>query len=306
MQAAREAARRSQCSNNMKQLGLALHNYHDMFNAFCPGGISQGWAVNAPGAGTTPAVSGTPDAHTKNLSGLVLLLPFLEQQPLYDQFDFRLPACDYRGLNPGGPLPGPVPTGNAFVVSQRVAAFRCPTDSGDPLLPASGSYAIIGAGGPQGMKTNYEFVGRGVDQYYYHNYWRMARSAAAATLPMFGENSEAKMRDVRDGTSNTAAMVERTYDVYNGECSAWGFRHYLSVTPDLRYRINRWDRQGSTYYPGLPGQLGDWYWAGSQHPGGCHILMADASVHFVSQTTDLVIMSAMQTMKGSESYANPF
>jgi prepilin-type N-terminal cleavage/methylation domain-containing protein len=81
VQAAREAARRSQCTNHMKQMGLALHNYHSSFNCFPPGGINYGWASNAS---TEPA-----DKLVLNFNGLVCLLPYVEQQALYDKYDFR-------------------------------------------------------------------------------------------------------------------------------------------------------------------------------------------------------------------------
>ncbi|MFH1266895.1 MAG: DUF1559 domain-containing protein [Planctomycetota bacterium] len=294
VQAAREAARRAQCTNNMKQLGLALHNYHDTFKCFCPSSISKGWAVNAGGN----------DPMTLNLNGLVLLLPYLEQSALYDKYDFKQAASDYMGLQPGGPLMGdPVTSGNADVISQRVAAFTCPSDAGDPLLPASGGYAIKGSGGPRGVKTCYDFCGRGVYHYYYHNYWKRYCKTNTTIAPMFGENSATKFRDVKDGTANTFAMVERTYDVYNGDCSAWGYRAYVMVPPDIRYGLNRWPRSTN---PGRRGQLGDWYWAGSLHPGGLNFLMADGSVQFVSETADQGILNATLTMAGGEVVGTPF
>ena len=82
IQAAREAARRSQCQNNVKQLGVALHNYHDTNKVFPPGGIDYGWSSNMAGS-AEPA-----NKLVKNLNGLALLLPYLEQQSLYSQMDF--------------------------------------------------------------------------------------------------------------------------------------------------------------------------------------------------------------------------
>ena len=91
VQAAREAARRSQCTNNMKQLGLALHNYHDTHLVFPPAGLDYGLAMTG---GTEP-----PGKTVKNMNGLVLLLPYLEQQPLFDKFDCRqrFSDCTYDG-----------------------------------------------------------------------------------------------------------------------------------------------------------------------------------------------------------------
>ena len=86
VQAAREAARRSQCTNNMKQLGVALHNYHDTHKVFPPGGLDYGHA----GTGPHPSLPGGVEPANKlvkNMNGLVLLLPYIEQQSLYDQYD---------------------------------------------------------------------------------------------------------------------------------------------------------------------------------------------------------------------------
>ena len=82
IQAAREAARRTECTNKMKQLGVAIHNYHDTHKQFPPAGINYGWA----GAGVTNPITG----QILNVSGWSMTLPFLEQQQLYDQYDFKV------------------------------------------------------------------------------------------------------------------------------------------------------------------------------------------------------------------------
>ena len=78
VQAAREAARALQCKSNMKQIGVALHNYNAAIRAFPPAGIGYGWC------------SGTTDDYVLNAKGLLMLLPHLEQQGLYDQYN---PIC---------------------------------------------------------------------------------------------------------------------------------------------------------------------------------------------------------------------
>ena len=82
IQAAREAARRAQCGNNLKQLGVAVHNYHDAYQVFPPAGIGYGWCSE-----------GRPGFPTMlNVSGWTMVLPFLEQQSLYDRYDPRQSA----------------------------------------------------------------------------------------------------------------------------------------------------------------------------------------------------------------------
>src|SRR5690606_25773131 len=96
VQQAREAARRSACKNNLKQLGLALHNYLDVHSVFPPATIAQGQCAGSAGAAatSTPTKGPTGANVAHNGSGLVLLLPQLEQGPLYDQLNFSLAFDD--------------------------------------------------------------------------------------------------------------------------------------------------------------------------------------------------------------------
>ena len=97
VQAAREAARRAHCTNNLKQLGVALHNYHDSFKCFPASGINRGWANSA---GYEAA-----DKLVLNQNGLLSLLPYIEQQPLYGsvRFEFhRRPLHSQHGRTAGG------------------------------------------------------------------------------------------------------------------------------------------------------------------------------------------------------------
>src|SRR5690606_30201606 len=105
---AREAARRTQCKNNLKQIGLALHNYHDVHLSFPASAYARGWSVSA----ATGA-----DTQTLNATGWTSLLPFIEQGNLYDQYDHRQAAGHYIA-NGGNPVAGDaVTSGNAAVVS---------------------------------------------------------------------------------------------------------------------------------------------------------------------------------------------
>jgi prepilin-type N-terminal cleavage/methylation domain-containing protein/prepilin-type processing-associated H-X9-DG protein len=112
VQAAREAARRVSCINNLKQIGLALHNYHQINDVFPPGGFpayipNQNMGNNA-----------SPSAHAR-------LLPFLEQQPLYDALNWSLPVIN----DPVPPGTGYAPYANSTVTITRLTAFLCPSDT---------------------------------------------------------------------------------------------------------------------------------------------------------------------------------
>ncbi len=109
VQQAREAARRTQCKNNFKQLGIALHNYHDTYKMFPPNGV----------AGTTENIGGRYNQAWLAWSGLTMLLPYIEQSTIYNQINF-----DYRWDNNNGG------TRNNTMARTRISAFVCPSDPG--------------------------------------------------------------------------------------------------------------------------------------------------------------------------------
>ncbi len=111
VQAAREAARRVSCVNNLKQIGLALHNYHQINDVFPPGGFP----AYTPTANT--GNNSSPSAHAR-------LLPFLEQQPLFDALNWSLPVIN----DPQPPGTGYAPYANTTVTITRLNAFLCPSD----------------------------------------------------------------------------------------------------------------------------------------------------------------------------------
>ncbi len=303
VQAAREAARRSQCTNNLKQLGIALHNYHDTFKQFPPAQVDRGWA----GTGGSYEQY-TPNKRNKNHSGTTLLLPFMEQQALYDQFDFTQ-AAGWLIVSSGKPLAGdPVASGNAAIVGTIINTLLCPSDPGEPLTatntwnrytPTSSASAYRGA------KTNYDFSVEAGD-YYRFNYWK-ARSAH--TRYLFGENSDSKFASLLDGASNTVAMAETLRTVANGHCPTWGYRGWVMTGVDLDYGINVTD------IPATWGWVSDkvdrkhrlrtWGVGGSLHPGGLNACLGDGSVRFISETTPTTVLDAISTTAGAETVEMP-
>ncbi len=300
VQAAREAARRSQCTNNLKQLGLALQNYHDTHKQFPPSGIDYGWAN-----GTAPVnyETDTPNKLIKNLSGLVLLLPFMEQQPLYDRFDLRQATGD-RVRNSGRPLAGSaLASGNAAITTTVVNAFLCPSDSGDLLSPTGVDY--IPGTGLRGVKTNYDFSVDNLTANYF-NYWQ--RQAVGVRF-MFAENSNCSFASLIDGSSNTVAMAETLRTVANGSCPMWGYRGWVMTGIDLGYGINVTDIPST--YTWVTDQvnhnyrLRTWGIGGSLHPGGLNACLADGSVRFISETAPLATLQAISTIAGGETVEMP-
>lgn len=289
VQSAREAARRAQCVNNLKQLGLALHNYESTNGAFPFAGANYGWCS-----------AGVPANHVgetmMNLNGLATLLPYMEQGPIYASINFSLPASDLAAGNGGattfaGTIPGSA-SANSTAAMTAITVLLCPSDAGTKLTKQSDFYSPVkGASATiRGQKTNYDFAA--ASNTYTCNAW--AATAAQSRL-MFGENSNATIAAVQDGTSNTIAMIEKTLDVYNGEGTAWYFRGWVMTGADPTVGLNKWI-YNNTATTKLFGRLGSWSWAGSVHPGGANAVRGDGSVVFLKETTDLVVLRKLGYM----------
>ncbi len=165
VQAAREAARRSQCTNNLKQIGLALHNYHSATGSF-PLGSSR-----APQPGGPPPLSGDW-AWWGDWSAHSMLLPYLEQQPLFNSANFMVTAM---GWNPNGLM-------NSTVVNTRLAGFLCPSDG-----QAGRNY------------TNSYYASAGTTTHRHHH---------VDFTGVFARNVSYGLNDITDGSSNTVAFSE--------------------------------------------------------------------------------------------------
>jgi prepilin-type N-terminal cleavage/methylation domain-containing protein/prepilin-type processing-associated H-X9-DG protein len=276
VQQAREAARRSTCKNNLKQIGLALHNYHDTHKAFPYGRSHPGRPSGA--------------ATVLNHKGWLMLLPYIDQANLYNKFDPTVctSTFNYVPANASGVVAGsPVTSGNDYVVSRIISVFSCPSD---PRADTDGEqqsqgvhYGIVASGSQyKGEFTNYDFnvaatLGSLVD-------WD---AEPRTTRHLFGTNGCSRIRDVTDGTSNTVAVSETTRSVANGIPATWGYTNWTSwgVVFDSS-GLNKWFISG-----GQPvfGQLASWGYPGSYHVGGCHVLMADGSVRFASENMDIIV-----------------
>ncbi|MEX0727647.1 MAG: DUF1559 domain-containing protein [Planctomycetaceae bacterium] len=283
VQQAREAARRTQCKNNLKQLGLANHNYHDTFNRFTPSSFELGMVYNQATTYGGVAVTGG----YSNLSGLVMLLPYIDQANLYNQWNFAHAAswCHVYG---GGPNPKGDPNVNYTLARTPVTVFTCPTDNGAPYYTAVNKYYSISSTAAGGYRTSYDFS-INYAEYYYGLYW--SGNLGPTNRPVFGEASNSNIRDIRDGTSNVILMSEQTREKQSGVSSAWAARQHVAMGVDFRgswRRIN--DFRGSTI------ATHTWHSAGSLHTGGCHVLMGDGAVRFVSENIDLNTQDRLSLM----------
>ncbi len=302
VQKVREAAGRMKCSNNLKQVVLATHNYLATFNTFPHAGKGYSWCGN----------TATGDAKIYNANGLLLLLPYLEQSALYQQFNLNEAFASISttlATNPGntsGVLVGnPQTNGNAALASTVIQAFICPTDSSAaPTDRLIGGYYSPG-GNFKGAATNYDFITSDSD-FGTCNYWRNA----GVLKRMFGENSNTRPSDVIDGLSNTLAMGETTRYHANGAAFAWSYRTHVMVGVDpgtSNPGINLWHLpsvdptwQNPPYNP-ITGRIRTWWAAaGSMHPGGSHFAFGDGSVRFLNENTSAVTLEQLSTMAGGE------
>jgi len=287
VQSAREAARRSACGNNMRQIGAAAHNYLDANKVYAPAGRGYGMCV--------PSTTYPGDPNVINMSGLVLLLPFLEQQTVFDRANTSSSFCEggnSTARNTAGTVVGSSSTnGNSAVRNSAIATFVCPSAVGSRTV----SYTV------SGQKTNYDFVVNRSQDFNNCNFWSVNRTHIS------GENSKTRVAMVTDGTSKTFLFAETTSNNRcNGPDQAWAWRDWAmtGLDPGLAginarnlqvWAIYSW----SSCFNGPPvvfGKLGDWGYTGSCHPGGAMMVMADGSVPFVSEQMSSGLLNQLGLM----------
>jgi prepilin-type N-terminal cleavage/methylation domain-containing protein/prepilin-type processing-associated H-X9-DG protein len=299
VQKVREAAARTQCMNNLKQLGLAYHNYHDTRQHFPPGYRT----------GVTPAYPAVP-SFLLRWSALAELTPFIEQDNLYRSLDLTIPLYSD-------------PAGDVFPVNQPgvahpVKLFLCPSDSGNQINPAFGP-------------TNYvSCLGSGVDT------TGQLTGSRTQSDGIFYNNSKTRFGDVTDGLSNTALMSEQILgrggpdlasptdpaqvDVryYYGSvklhqpvsdafCQTFG--NFSDFASDRGSRWADGEVQYGLYDHHYPPNARAWDCvliefsfkaARSNHSGGVNLLLADGSVHFVGDGINLTTWQGLGSRAGGE------
>ncbi len=225
VQAAREAARRMSCSNNFKQLGLAMHNYHAAYNK-----------LPLLGTGTHPPTgtntwSGLTNSSNMRLSALVGMLPFMEQQALWQQISnpLLLRTDGSTTNNPGGTVPwpamGPTPQNIQYPPwATEVAAFRCPSDPGKGL-PALGRTNYVSCTGDSAINNRDGYLNvRAGTQVPYVASTGTANTASASMRGAFVMRKQTGFRDILDGTANTIAMGEIATDLGDKDVRTIGGR----------------------------------------------------------------------------------
>ena len=302
VQQAREAARRSQCRSNLKNIGVALHNYHDVAGVLP---LFKTWATannNKYGQGGNNCQRGGQDwENVGGYSWRALILPYVDETPGYESIDFERDhvqdlCCQNR------------PPSWTDINRKIMNVYVCPSDETSPRS---------GGGANGGTGTNYAAVISATN-----NANNPTTAAQQAVFQQVSNGSRpVKLTDIKDGTSNSIAVAE----VYRGRI---GVR--LGGGPvqiNAPFRCNRWFATGSCGVTG--GRTPNWQvangtggileydqfsWqddndeaanngfrpASSAHVGGVHALMADGGVKFASDNIDLAVWNAAHTRAGSE------
>jgi prepilin-type N-terminal cleavage/methylation domain-containing protein/prepilin-type processing-associated H-X9-DG protein len=297
VQAAREAARRASCTNNLKQIGLGLHNYHAALDCFPVGFLYP------PGA-----VPSTTSPLQYRWSALAQLTPFLEQVNLANALNFNIPIASRPS---GGGAFWPYDPANTSAMGVRVGLFLCPSDGGTAPDPTTGpvNYAFCtGDGSNGGDATNADGV--------------------------FILGPSTSVAGITDGTSQTAAVSEQwlglpgPYSFPAGTAPptplARAFARLANppltdaacaVAPDgwlvnkgtswwdgnyLNTLYNHYLTPNSSRYDCVTYHNPGWKAARSQHPGGVDVLFCDGHVGFVKNAVNPGLWSALATRAGGE------
>lgn len=270
VQQAREAARRSQCKNNLKQLGLALHNYHDTFRTFpigCRSDSAGGWGQ----------------------SWWVGVLPYIDQGPLYNQWNHSIANAGYTGQI-------------SLLDGVKIPVAKCPSSALPDTTTANGGTAGLGLANYTGISGAYpDPTGRPATATAYSD-------GTFTTGGVLFFNSKISIRDITDGTTNTMLVGEQSdfltdptgakvMNISSYPHSMWmgstGGNERPFNTTTVRftpgYKISEAVGSGGVGCPltGVCGNMGSNNPIQSAHIGGAHVLLGDGAVRFISANINL-------------------
>lgn len=275
VQAAREAARRSQCVNNLKQCGLALHNYNDTHKTLPP---------HAFYGGTWPARGNRASLN-------VLMLPFLEGQAVYDLFDMSLENDNRRVAA--------FPDGNTLLASVSIATYLCPSDNSSRKLGSVPDQLTVtnywGSMGPTNAMSDSPSCSCPTYTLWSAYSRKSPNTSASNPAGVFTRNGydyQCRFSDVKDGLSNTIFMGEVRVDCSNHVRQGWSRANRWGIYTQIPINYDSCiDTLANATAVGKDGCAARCNWNTevgfkSEHPGGANFLFGDGSVHFLSETID--------------------
>ena len=267
VQQAREAARRIQCKNDLKQMGLAFHNYYDAHRALPPGYVARGVTPGDPAS----------DETGPGFAWGTLLLPYLEQGPLSNQLNMEGDATDLENLN---------------VARTFIPTFHCPSDTAPQTFTVSDGLVDYELG-----SSNYVGI---------FGYGSLTNAPGLPNPPgLLFRNSASRFRDITDGVSNTMLLGERAseHDFTSGTAAVDANSTWYAALPNVMRPSGMMmmgpegsaslvlGHVGQTMMNGMemhhtPNNTNHIANFSSRHEGGIQFVMADGSVHFLSENID--------------------
>ncbi|MBI1312667.1 DUF1559 domain-containing protein [bacterium] len=285
VQSAREAARRTQCKNNLKQIGLALHNYHGTYNCLAPGYVDL--------RGSRVPVADN-DGHW---AWTAMILPFMDLAPVADKLLIG-PRTATQSLQV-----------NKQEMTQGYPTFRCPSDVG-PDAHSAGTdpgYAIENTSNTNTGLSLTNYVGSNNTTSVRQKKATNPTNGTTGAVGIFYRDSSVKFRDITDGTSNTILVGERAWKIGGVRMSAatlFATRDANAGGPSAQDASVAWNqglmtivasvRHGINPVLTSPNQAQSQNYS-SLHAGGVHFSMADGQVRFVSENIDSRLVSPWTT-----------
>jgi len=303
VQTAREAARAVQCKNKMRQLGLGILNYESGNKSLPPGGVTDGTCCDTQSGASWP----------------IFILPFIEEQAVFDLYDFDDPNDGFFDRDGDG-------LNNSVVREMNVPAYDCPTDVETEIndRPASGPGSTFKFNrgsyrGNSGLCTVESSVywdspsqhrkaflnergplpGIGT---MFNNPW----SANPVALPIYSLKKPVRLRHISDGTTKTVLLGEKSHLGESQEArrrrTFWAYT-YTSYNRSLTFLQSRSIIDDYDRCLMVPGDFGSnpckrsW---GSLHPSGFNVTICDGSVQFISESVDIFLYGAMSTIANGE------
>lgn len=292
VQQAREAARRSSCKNNLKQIGLALHNYHDTHSVFPPGYINDwGVALNGSGAVYNHKNGGAVRIDAAQWAWSAFVLPFIDQAPIYQ----AIRISDMDAID--------VVTDNQIRANMMtpLESFRCPSDIGPVINSARSTHNVLGWNF-YFPKSNYIGLNTGLRETTSIGGYTGVDAIIEShqhTTGIFYADSRVKMRDITDGTSNQILVGERSWRYKTGSCDNFAAAGSLYVTgaADAASNIKKGDsdalgvigRGVNGMTPACNSGVSAHNNFSSLHEGGAQFVFGDGRVRFLGENTDLTL-----------------
>ena len=286
VQAAREAARRSQCTNNLKQIALAMHNYHDTHRLF-----PYGFRTSFP-----PGYAYPNYCHNRD-TWFHRILPYVEQGAMYEEYEADCANVSASTSNHVHNI-----SSSQVFVSTPIDAFICPSEPETPAFADSSRVRWAG-----------NYVGCIGDV-------TTTNASNTGVNGMLGGNFCTAFRSCEDGSSNTLLFSEAIQRIAVPSVFAWGCAGCYWIggahgevlftareAPNTPLADQNYDCK-MTNYPGAPCVVDRntrWNFARSHHPGGVNVCLTDGSVQFTSETIELATFRALSTRRGGEVVSGP-